>query len=212
VGTRTLGLRGWPIVAFAAVVVLLCSLGMWLIGDDPVQQARGVIRVTARTSVILFLMAFTAAALWQFWPNAWTRWQRQNRRYLGVSFAFSHAVHLVAILTLFRLAPAELTEGGGMLVTVIFGGLAYVFIAAMTLTSFDRTAAAIGPRAWKVLHTVGSYYIWLIFLNSYVSRAVMDWAYMPIALVVVGALILRIVAAVARSRARQALPEKGQVA
>src|SRR5512145_1141463 len=79
----TYRLQGWPIVAFTGAVVLLCSLGAWLIADDPVQQVRGVIRVTARTSVTLFLMAFTAAALWQFWPNAWTRWQRQNRRYLG---------------------------------------------------------------------------------------------------------------------------------
>ena len=102
----------------------------------------------------LFLLAFTASALWQFWPNAWTRWQRQNRRYLGVSFAVSHAIHLAAILMLGQVAPAELAREADI-VTVIFGGLAYLFIAAMTLTSFDRTAAAIGPRAWKILHTVG---------------------------------------------------------
>ena len=75
-----------------------------------------------------------------------------------------------------------------------------------------RTAAAIGPRAWKILHTVGSYYIWLIFANSYVSRAVMDTGYLPMAAIVVGALALRIVAAVAKARSRQALPEKGQTA
>ena len=35
----------------------------------------------------------------------------------------------------------------------IFGGIGYAFIIAMAATSFDRTAAAIGPRAWRILHT-----------------------------------------------------------
>jgi sulfoxide reductase heme-binding subunit YedZ len=205
------GLHGWPIVGVATVVVLLCSAAMLLMSADPVEQVRGVIRVTARTSLALFLLAFTAAALWQFWPNAWTRWQRQNRRYLGVSFAASHGVHLVAIVTFYRIAPAEFLYDG-IAVTLIFGGLAYVFIAAMTLTSFDRTAAAIGPRAWKILHTVGSYYIWLIFLNSYATRAMTEAAYAPIALLLVGALGLRIAARIAKARARQPLQEKRQAA
>lgn len=209
--TSNVRLQGWPIVGVAAVVVILCSAAMWLAASDPVEQVRGVIRITARTSVTLFLLAFTAAALWQFWPNAWTRWQRQNRRYLGVSFAVSHGIHLAAIVTLFRIAPAEFMYDG-IGIALIFGGLAYVFIAAMTLTSFDRTAAMIGPRAWKILHTVGSYYIWLIFLNSYATRAMTEAAYVPIALVLIGALGLRIAARIAKSRARQAMQEKGQAA
>jgi hypothetical protein len=180
-------------------------------GAEPVDQVRGVIRITARTSVALFLLAFTASSLWQLWPNAWTRWQRQNRRYLGVSFAASHGIHLAALVALYRIAPAELLYDG-IAITLIFGGLAYVFIAAMTLTSFDRTAAAIGPRAWKILHTVGSYYIWLIFLNSYATRAMTEAAYVPIATALVGALGLRIAARIAKARARQPLQEKGQTA
>ena len=34
----------------------------------------------------------------------------------------------------------------------IFGGIGYAFIVAMAATSFDRTAAAIGPRAWRPPH------------------------------------------------------------
>jgi methionine sulfoxide reductase heme-binding subunit len=209
--TAKKGLHGWPIVGVATLAVLLCSAAMVLMGTDPVQQVRGVIRITARTSVTLFLLAFTAAALWQFWPNAWTRWQRQNRRYLGVSFAASHGVHLAALLTLYRIAPDEFLYDG-IAITLIFGGLAYVFIAAMTATSFDRTAAAIGPRAWKILHTVGSYYIWLIFLNSYATRAMTEASYVPIALLLIGALVLRVAARIAKARARQPLQEKGQAA
>ncbi|MGH8187112.1 MAG: hypothetical protein ACREUC_11145, partial [Steroidobacteraceae bacterium] len=89
-------------------------------------------------------------------------------------------------------------------ITWIFGGLAYVFIAAMAATSFDRTTGMIGPRAWKILHTTGSYYIWLIFANSYISRAAMIPEYIPAAVLVVLALALRIAARVSKTRAQPA--------
>jgi methionine sulfoxide reductase heme-binding subunit len=194
-------LRGWPLVGVMALLVIAGSLVLGL-SAEPVDAVRRVIRFTARTSITLFLLAFTASALYRFWPSAWTRWQRQNRRYLGVSFAASHFVHLLAILQLGRLAPAQLAAEANA-ITWIFGGLAYVFIAAMTLTSFDRTAQMIGPRAWAILHTTGSYYVWLIFANSYIARAVQMPAYIPIAALVVAALALRIAARIARSREQQ---------
>jgi hypothetical protein len=73
----------------------------------------------------------------------------------------------------------------------------------MTATSFDRTARAIGPRAWTILHTTGSYYVWLIFANSYISRAVMTPEYIPLAALVVAALGLRISARIAGARVHQ---------
>jgi methionine sulfoxide reductase heme-binding subunit len=198
---RPAGLRhGWPLMGFISLLILAAVAVVVAVTADPIEELRRVIRLTARTSIVLFLLAFTASAAWRFWPNAWTRWQRQNRRYLGVSFAFSHGVHLVAILTLWRTAPAEMADVTA--ITWIFGGLAYVFIAAMTLTSFDRTTRMIGPRAWKILHTTGSYYIWLIFANSYISRAAMIPEYIPVALLVVAALALRIAARVAKTRAQ----------
>lgn len=200
---RTAGLRhGWPLMGVASILILAGVALVMAVTADPIEEVRRVIRLTARTSVVLFLLAFTASAAWRFWPNAWTRWQRQNRRYLGVSFAFSHGVHLVAILTLLRMAPEEMADV--TTITWIGGGLAYLFIAAMTATSFDRTAQMIGPRAWKILHTTGSYYIWLIFANSYISRTAMIPEYIPAAAVVVLALALRIAARVAKTRAQPA--------
>lgn len=200
---RPAGLRhGWPLMGVASILILAGVALVMAVTADPIEEVRRVIRLTARTSVVLFLLAFTASAAWRFWPNAWTRWQRQNRRYLGVSFAFSHGVHLVAILTLLRMAPEEMADV--TTITWIGGGLAYLFIAAMTATSFDRTTQMIGPRAWKILHTTGSYYIWFIFANSYLSRAAMIPEYIPAAAVVVLALALRIAARVAKTRAQPA--------
>src|SRR5206468_1509292 len=52
----------------------------------------------------------------------------------------------------------------------IFGGIGYAFIAAMAATSFDGTARAIGPRAWRALHLTGGYYLLLQFTVSFGKR------------------------------------------
>ena len=56
------------------------------------------------------------------------------------------------------------------LVSYIFGGIGYIVIIAMTATSFDRTAAAIGPRAWRRLHLAGGYYLLFQFMVSFGKR------------------------------------------
>ena len=62
----------------------------------------------------------------------------------------------------------------------------------MTITSFAPPRRLIGEHAWKILHTTGSYYVWLIFFNSYAVRAVQDIAYAPFAIALLLALALRI--------------------
>jgi hypothetical protein len=191
--------EGWSIVGAVAIGLILLVSIQAMTTTAPVEGVRGIIRATARSSFALFALAFTASAAFYFWPNTWTRWQLRNRRHIGVSFALSHGVHLLAILALGRIAPAELAAEADA-VTWIFGGLAYVFIALMTATSFNSTARLISPRAWLILHTVGAYYIWIIFANSYLSRAVVIPGYIPVAIVVVFILGLRVAALVSRPR------------
>lgn len=150
---------------------------------------------------MLFSAAFTAAALHRLWPGPFTRWQRRNRRYLGLAFAASHATHAVAIVTLAVLQPAAFHEHTREM-NPIPGLIAYAFVLAMAATSFDRTAAWLGRRAWQVLHTVGSLYIWGAFLNAFLVRARHAPGYwLPVALAVV-AMALRVVAW-ARRRGRR---------
>ena len=82
---------GWRLLALLTLVLI--ALCVWIAGmrQFEVEGVRMVIRFTARTSLLLFCLAFSAGALARLRPNAWTRWQRRNRRYLGVSFAASHA-------------------------------------------------------------------------------------------------------------------------
>ena len=155
----------------ALLTLVLAGLCVWIAGmrQFEVDGVRMVIRFTARTSLLFFCLAFSAAALARLVPNAYTRWQLRNRRYLGLAFAASHALHAGAILAFAKMDPAGFAMATS-LASYVFGGVGYAFIIAMAATSFDRTAAAMGPRAWRLLHLVGGYYLLLQFMVSFGKR------------------------------------------
>jgi DMSO/TMAO reductase YedYZ heme-binding membrane subunit len=161
--------EGWWL--FGLLTLVLIALCVWIAGmrHFEVEGVRMAIRFTARTSLLFFCLAFSAAALARLWPNAFTRWQRRNRRQLGVTFAASHALHAAAIFAFAKMDPAGFAAATS-LASYIFGGIGYAFILAMTATSFDATAAAPGPRAWRALHLVGGYYLLLQFTISFSKR------------------------------------------
>ena len=113
-------LNGWPFVGVAAVAILASIAVAIAITPDVGEAAGRAVRLTARTSVALFLAAFTASALFRLWPNAWTRWQRSNRRFLGVAFAVSHGVHLVAIFWLQHVQPVDFAQEVNAIIWLIF--------------------------------------------------------------------------------------------
>jgi sulfoxide reductase heme-binding subunit YedZ len=161
--------EGWRL--FWVLSLTLAALCIWIASmrQFEVDGVRMVIRFTARTSLLFFCLAFAAAALARLWPNAWTRWQRRNRRYLGVTFAASHGLHAIAIGCFAAMDPAGYAVATSA-ASYIFGGIGYAFIIAMTATSFDRTAQAIGPRAWRLLRLTGGYYLLFQFTVSFGKR------------------------------------------
>ncbi|MCC6847961.1 MAG: hypothetical protein IT294_05620 [Deltaproteobacteria bacterium] len=203
-------MNGWPIVGwatFAVAAVVAAVLGIVGAGEPGIRMA---LRATARTSLAFFALAFVASALRRRWPSDATAWLMRNRRQLGVSFAVSHFVHLLLIFALvgwswaaFRAAtPTE---------TRVMGGLAYGFIALMTVTSFDVTAAWLGPRAWRLLHVAGAYYLWIIFAQNYFAQAARSVFYWPYAAVLASAMALRWLPAPRAAGARVDLPRSRAV-
>src|ERR1051325_1216368 len=95
---------GWIALAIGAMIIaLLATFG---VNEKGVHL---VIRSTAQTSFVLFITAFIASSLLTLRSSAATRWLRANRRYIGVSFAVSHACHGAAIVSL-----AVLTSGASI--------------------------------------------------------------------------------------------------
>lgn len=199
---------GWRLVVLtflfegAMVVEMVAS---WGSGEESI---RTIIRSTARVSFALFTLAFVASSARRLFPNAATRWLLRNRRYLGVSFAVSHAYHALALGMLADFDPATFAAQNDA-VTIAFGGFAYVLIAAMTATSFDASARWLGPAHWKRLHTFGVYYLWFVFTITTLPAVFVDPAYLPYPLVAFGVLALRIAAALRRRRARPPAGDAG---
>jgi DMSO/TMAO reductase YedYZ heme-binding membrane subunit len=194
-------MTGWRLVGLLSMLMVALALGLLASHSWSTDGLRLVIRATARTSLVLFVLAFTASALAQLVPSDATRWQRRNRRYLGVSFAVSHFIHLGAILALAALDRDlfwKLTNPA----TIVLAGTAYLFIAAMTATSFDRTAARLGPRKWRLLHLIGGWYIWLSFAVAIGKRVPLDPFYWPMAALVLAAAVVRLVVMTRRNRRR----------
>ena len=54
-------------------------------------------RYTARISFSYFIISFSASSLHYFFSNTLTKFIRHDRRYIGLSFALAHTIHLVAL-------------------------------------------------------------------------------------------------------------------
>lgn len=192
-------MNGWRLTGILSLLLAAMTLGLAAGHGWDIDGVRLAIRATARTSLVLFALAFTASALAELMPSGATRWQRRNRRYLGVSFAVSHFIHLGVILV-FASLDRELFWKLTNVTTIVLAGTAYLFIAAMTVTSFDRTAAWLGPRNWRLLHLIGGWYIWISFAVAVGKRVPFDSFYWPVAVLVLAIAVVRLVAMSRRGR------------
>ncbi|RDV06478.1 hypothetical protein DXH95_03375 [Sphingorhabdus pulchriflava] len=190
----------WGVTIWLSTLVLSASLIQYAIPGG-VEGVHAATRLTARTSLILFLGAFTASALAQLFPHPMTKRLKQNRRYLGVAFAFSHLVHLIFIFIYAKVDPATFWADRTPR-SLIGPSITYVLIFAMAATSVDRTAKAIGAKAWSWLHWLGGYAVLITFMVAYGGRAAKSGFYIPFALLVALAFLLRIFA---RFRRRSSL-------
>ncbi|EMR47468.1 ferric reductase domain-containing protein [Pseudomonas putida LS46] len=87
---------GWKL--FAALAGLTLAMTAIVLASQPDPDGlRSAIRATARSSFALFLLAFLASSLVTLLPGTSSRRILQERRYLGLAFAFSHTVHGVLI-------------------------------------------------------------------------------------------------------------------
>ena len=134
-----------------------------------VDGVRMVIRFTARTSLLFFCLAFSrrragAAVAQRLDPVAAPQPPLSRRDLCGL------ARHPCDRDRLFCGDGSGCLCGRDLGASYIFGGIGYAFIIAMAATSFDRTAQAIGPRAWRMLHLIGGYYLLFQFTVSFGKR------------------------------------------
>ena len=151
---------------FSSVIVFNIVLIVWLgFVENSNESLMLWARHTARISFAYFLLSFSASSLHYFFSNTLTKFIRHQRRYIGLSFALAHTIHLVALTSFFIV----MEENPGI-VTLIGGGLGYVLVYAMALTSNDNAVKKLGLKRWKQIHWFGANYIAVIFAFTYVGK------------------------------------------
>lgn len=191
-GNRSLGLWYGRIVQLTVGGSLVVFAAAYAFGGFDEETTRLCIRLSAKLSVLLFCLAFSASAAHRLLPRgALTFWWKMNRKHLGIAFAIAHLTHLAFLLLLqqcfhpvFELAKPS---------SLFAGGVAYLFVVLMLLTSFEPFSKHLSPKGWKSLHTVGGWWIWAIFASSYGKRVVEEPAYLPFAALVLAVAVLRLV-------------------
>ena len=156
-----LDLNKWNIV-YAAIainaVLTVVPLAMYGI------EKQGIVNwldATGRAGMITFTTAFIASPLHKLFPNSYSRLLLKNRRFLGIGFGFQHLIfHLPAVIWFLIIAKVPLDA-------MITGGLGFIFVIPMLITSFNVPAKWLGARNWKILHTTGMFYLMYVFIISF---------------------------------------------
>ncbi len=198
--------KGWPLFSLLAVFILIMSALAVALQPDLIEGLRSAIRATARSSFVLFLTAFTASAFAVLIPSPVTKALVRERRFIGLAFAFSHAVHALLIY-----AYGQLNTGFWPMRSVIDntpGTVAYGFILLMAITSFKGPAQLLGAKGWKALHTTGLWIIVAVFAYANFKRIPMSaWYVLPFGMVC-AAVAIRLVGKLAQANKRRQQPAR----
>jgi DMSO/TMAO reductase YedYZ heme-binding membrane subunit len=112
-----------------------------------------------------FALIFSISPWHYFAPSELTRMALRRRRHLGLAFGYHHLVHLALLLTYLG------ASGHGLNMSRAAGGMVgYVFLVVMMATSSDAAVRRLGPTNWKRLHRTGLWYLWIVFVLTYVPR------------------------------------------
>ncbi len=160
--------NGWPllywIVGINSAAVIAYMPTQDLSGPLGVSE---MIQMSVRCSVPLLYMAFAASAINTLFPGKFSRWLLRNRRYIGLSYASSMGWQLVFIIWMLAGYWEYYVEQVYLLSDLVFQVPGYLFIFAMTITSFHAVRRKMSQTQWHVLHRTGIYFLWFTVVDTY---------------------------------------------
>ena len=154
------------------------------------------LRISARTSCLLFLAAFAGTGIRSLWQTQWTVWIAKSRPQFLLAFAASHTVHLALIFALASANPGQFSKRFPPYVLVA-GGALFLLIYGLAIAAFvdwrSRGKVRIPVLHSPVFQGIAMYLLWLIFALAFITGTFRHpGTYAFFGLAVVTALALRV--------------------
>ena len=161
-------IEGWRLFAVvSAVITAFMTLRLVTTDFSSPQDLSAMIQYSVRWAVPFIFLVIATSALFRLFPGRSTRWLLRNRRYIGLCFAvamawqgafifivsFSHSAHYYSEIYFLR---DELEGSSG-----------YLFLAAMTMTSFGIVRRRMTAEQWRFLHLSGVIFLWAYPFSVY---------------------------------------------
>ncbi|MBT8401266.1 MAG: hypothetical protein KJO98_12370 [Rhodothermia bacterium] len=150
------------------------------------ESMRYLVRITARLSVFLFLIAYAWDDAHSIITSRPIRRPPPNREAYFVGFAASHLYHLFTLVALGIWFPSPFLDQLELL-TIVGGGLAYAAIFGIAGAYMIRGDHHPDHR----LITVGLFYVWIVFTQAYGFRVTAGYGYALIFALLIGAIVVK---------------------
>ncbi len=160
--------NGWSLFALVTVPIsLVVLLEMTRVDLSRGEDISSLIQLSVRCSVPWLYLAFAASSLQSLFPGAFGRWLMRNRRIVGLCFAGGMAWQLVFILWMVIGFSSYYTQEVYLLSDILIQIPGYVFLIAMTVTTFMPVRRKLSAKAWRALHSTGIYFLWGTVWSTY---------------------------------------------
>ncbi len=165
---KSKALNGWGLFWLVSLPISLSMLAA--VAQSPLNSGpavSGMIQLSVRCAVPLLYIAFAASSVQVLFPGNFGRWLLRNRKYLGLCFAAAMAWQGFFILWLVTVHTDYYINDVYVLRDAIEGVTGYLFLATMTVTSFQFAKKRMSPKQWRLLHKSGIYFLWAYAFSVY---------------------------------------------
>jgi DMSO/TMAO reductase YedYZ heme-binding membrane subunit len=154
----------WLITLPISAAVIIVMAGKQLTSGESVSS---MIQFSVRCSIPWLYLAFAASSIHVLFPTEFSRWLLRNRKIMGLCFAAAMAWQLIFILWMLGIYTDYYAQDVYVLRDLIEGIIGYLFLIAMTISSFKSARRKIGPKSWRNLHRTGIYFLWAYAWSVY---------------------------------------------
>jgi hypothetical protein len=161
-------INGWGLfwlVSGPISIAMLVAMARTELSSGPAISS--MIQLSVRCAVPWLYLAFAASSVQALFPGPFSLWLMRNRKYLGLCFAAAMAWQGLFILWMVTVYRDFYISEVYVLRDAIEGTIGYLFLSAMTVTSFMPVRKHMQLKTWKLLHKSGMYFLWAYAFSVY---------------------------------------------